>query len=458
VLGCNGYRIEDLGVMVSREKILSTARELRADMIGLSGLITPSLEEMVHVAREMEREGFKIPLLIGGATTSRTHTAVKIAPAYSGPVVHVPDASRAASNVGSLLGAEAGSAFVEKVRLEQESLRAAHQERQPARALLTLRQARDRRPPFDWSNGKPASPSFTGARTMDGVPLDQIVPFIDWSPFFHAWELRGRFPEILEDAAVGGRAKELWSDARALLDDLVARRLVAARAVYGFFPANSNGDDIEIYKDESRSSPLAVIHTLRQQVEKPEGQCNYALADFIAPKASGVPDYLGAFALTAGIGVDDLCLAFEREHDDYRSIMTKALADRLAEAFAEYLHKRAREVLGYGIGENLGLDELIRARYRGIRPAPGYPACPDHTEKRTLFELLEAEERTGITLTGSFAMIPASSVCGYYFAHPEARYFAIGKIGRDQVEDYALRKGMSLDAVEHWLAPNLAYD
>jgi len=293
---------------------------------------------------------------------------------------------------------------------------------------------------------------------MDGVPLDQIVPFIDWSPFFHAWELRGRFPEILEDAAVGGRAKELWSDARALLDDLVARRLVAARAVYGFFPANSNGDDIEIYKDESRSSPLAVIHTLRQQVEKPEGQCNYALADFIAPKASGVPDYLGAFALTAGIGVDDLCLAFEREHDDYRSIMTKALADRLAEAFAEYLHKRAREVLGYGIGENLGLDELIRARYRGIRPAPGYPACPDHTEKRTLFELLEAEERTGITLTGSFAMIPASSVCGYYFAHPEARYFAIGKIGRDQVEDYALRKGMSLDAVEHWLAPNLAYD
>ena len=386
------------------------------------------------------------------------HTAVKIAPAYSGPVVHVPDASRAASNVGSLLGAEARSAFVEKIRLEQESLRAAHRERQPARALITLQRARDRKPLFDWSGARPVRPFFTGARTMDAVSLNQIVPFIDWSPFFHAWELRGRFPDILEDATVGGRAKELWRDARALLDDLVARRMISARAVYGFFPANSDGDDIEIYGDESRGAPLAVIHTLRQQAEKPEGQYNYALADFIAPKASGVLDYLGAFALTAGIGVDDLCLAFEREHDDYRSIMTKALADRLAEAFAEFLHKKAREDMGYGIGEDLSLDDLIRARYRGIRPAPGYPACPDHTEKRTLFDLLGVEERTGITLTESFAMIPASSVCGYYFAHPEARYFAIGKIGRDQAEEYALRKGMNLDVIERWLAPNLAYD
>lgn len=458
VLGCNGYHVADLGVMVPREKILSTARELGADMIGLSGLITPSLDEMVHVAREMEREGFKIPLLIGGATTSRMHTAVKIAPAYSGPVLHVPDASRAAGCVSSLMRADGRDTFIEKIRTEQESLRVEHLKRMPARPLLTLEQARARKPRFEWKDAEIARPSFTGVRLVDDVSLDQIVPFIDWTPFFHVWELRGRFPGIFDDETVGEKARELWRDVHILLDEVIARRRIAVRGVYGFYPANACGDDIEVYEDESRNAKLTMFHTLRQQSEKPEGQFNYALADFIAPKASGVRDYLGVFALTAGIGVDALCQEFEREQDDYRSIMTKALADRLAEAFAEFLHKKARMDWGYGDGEDLSVEDLIHERYRGIRPAPGYPACPDHTEKRTLFDLLRVEERTGIVMTESFAMIPASSISGFYFAHPEARYFAVGKIGRDQAADYAVRKFMSLHSIERWLAPNLSYD
>lgn len=458
VLGCNNYQVVDLGVMVPRERILSAARELQADMIGLSGLITPSLEEMVVVAREMEREGFKIPLLIGGATTSQAHTAVKIAPVYSGAVVYVPDASRAATVVGSLMRPVSRDGFVAAVRIAQQEIRTAHKERKPQRAMLTLDEARKRRFRSTWDEAEIAIPSFTGERTLLDFPLDQIVPFVDWSPFFHAWELRGRFPGILDDAKVGERARELYHDGRVLLDEIVTRRLIAARAVYGFFPANSDGDDIEIYSDESGSHVLAGFHTLRQQTAKPEGQPQLALADFVAPKNLGKRDYLGAFALTAGLGVDELCRRFEAGYDDYRSILTKALADRLAEAFAECLHKKVREEWGYGRGENLCLEDLIHERYRGIRPAPGYPACPDHSEKRALFDLLKVEERIGMLLTENFAMVPASSVCGFYFAHPDARYFSVGKIGADQAAAYAKRKKMTQKMVERWLAPNLGYD
>jgi 5-methyltetrahydrofolate--homocysteine methyltransferase len=458
VLGCNNYEVIDLGVMVPREKILDAARASEADMIGLSGLITPSLEEMVHVAREMEREGFTIPLLIGGATTSRLHTAVKIAPAYSGPVVQVPDASRAANVMGSLMRAANRDSYVGELHHEQELLRSEHSARAPQRSILPIDRARQRKPLIDWRRIEIAVPSFTGLKTMDDFPLNRIVPYIDWSPFFHAWELRGRYPKILEDATIGSRARELWHDACSLLEEIVAKRLVSARAVYGFFPANSVGDDLEIYCDGSRGQALERFHTLRQQTEKPLGQSQYALADFVAPRDSGVSDYLGAFALTTGFGVDELCVRFERDHDDYRSIMTKALADRLAEAFAELLHRQVRADWGYGAGETFSLEDLIHERYRGIRPAPGYPACPDHSEKRTLFDLLEVERRIGITLTESFAMIPASSICGLYFAHQDARYFAVGKLARDQIDDYAQRKGMDRHVVELWLAPNLGYE
>ncbi len=457
VLGCSNYEVVDLGVMVPREKILKTAREVNADMIGLSGLITPSLEEMVFVAREMEHEGLRIPLLIGGATTSRMHTAVKIAPVYAGPVVYVPDASRAAKTAASLMRTEARGGFLTEIAREQEELRAQHKGRRPQRALLTLEQARMHKPRFDWRNYIIAAPSFIGIRILSDFPLDQIIPYIDWSPFFHAWELRGRYPGILEDATSGEKARELWGDARRLLDEIVERRLITARAVYGFFPANSAADDIEVYSDESRTRAATSFHTLRQQTEKPEGQSNYALADFVTPKGLG-KDYLGLFALSAGFGVDDLCRRFEREQDDYRSIMTKALADRLAEAFAELLHRKAREAWGFGLEENLSLEDLLHERYRGIRPAPGYPACPDHTEKRTLFDLLHAQERCGIRLTDNCAMIPASSICGFYFSHPEARYFAIGRIGRDQLADYAARKGMEPATITRWLSTNLPDD
>ena len=456
VLGCNNYEIIDLGVMVPADKILQTARDVQADMIGLSGLITPSLDEMVHVAREMEREGFEIPLLIGGATTSRVHTAVKIAPAYSQPVVHVLDASRAVGVVGHLKNPDLKKVFVKENLEGQEKARTAHRGAAKQK-LLSLEEARRRRPVYDWPKLEIARPSFTGIRVFDPVPLEEIVPFIDWTPFFHVWELRGVYPKILDAPEVGPRARELWEDAKKLLGNIVSAKSLTARAVIGFFPAASVGDDIEIFADASRSHVLATFHTLRQQMEKPAGERNDALADFVAPAESGRADYLGAFAVTTGIDLERLVEKFEQDHDDYNSIMAKALADRLAEALAELMHQRAREAWGYGLSEKLSVEDLLRERYRGIRPAPGYPAFPDHTEKRTLFDLLRAEENTGIQLTENFAMWPAASICGLYFSHPAAKYFAVGKIDRDQVRDYQMRKGMDLATVERWLSPNLAY-
>jgi 5-methyltetrahydrofolate--homocysteine methyltransferase len=458
VLGCNNYKVIDLGVMVPCETILRAARESGATLVGLSGLITPSLEEMVHVAKEMTRQGFAVPLLIGGATTSKAHTAVKIAPAYRSPVVHVADASRAVGVVGQLVSPMQREAFAEKNRREQEEIRRAHEVRQAKAVLVPIDRARERRTAIAWKADDIPRPAFTGVRVLDPFPLDRLVPFIDWSPFFHAWELRGRYPQILDDPAVGDKAAELFRDAQRLLQEIVEQRLLTAKGVYGFFPANSVGDDIEVYLDESRTKVLAIFHMLRQQSEQPAGQPHRSLADFIAPRSSGLPDYLGGFAVTAGIGLDALCARFEQEHDDYSSIMAKALADRLAEAFAECLHKQAREDWGYGREERLTNEDLIRERYRGIRPAAGYPACPDHTEKRTLFDLLQVEKHTGIRLTETDAMYPASSVSGLYFAHPAARYFAVGKLGRDQMADYARRKGVDLKTAEQWLASNLGYD
>jgi 5-methyltetrahydrofolate--homocysteine methyltransferase len=382
---------------------------------------------------------------------------VKIAPAYERPVVHVLDASRAVGVVSALMSRERQADFAEQNRLAQELARQAHKDR-GEKTLLTLAEARARRTPIEWRAADLPKPAFTGVRVLDQFPLEQIVPFIDWSPFFHTWELRGRYPKIFDDPTVGAKAKELFDDAQALLNDIISRKLLTARGVYGFFPANSVGDDIELYGDESRAHVLATFYTLRQQQPKPDGQWNQALADFIAPKSTGLADYLGAFAVTSGVGLEAICARFEKDHDDYNSIMAKALADRLAEAFAELLHKKAREEWGYGKGEALSQEELIRERYRGIRPAPGYPACPDHTEKRTLFDLLEAEKNAGIRLTETFAMLPASSVSGLYFAHPDAKYFAVGKLGRDQVLDYHLRKQMDLRAVERWLSRNLNYE
>ena len=457
VLGCNNYEVIDLGVMVPCDQILKVAREKKVDIIGLSGLITPSLDEMVHVAREMTRDGFHVPLLIGGATTSKAHTAVKIAPGYHEPVLHVLDASRAVGVVSQLLNSDQKPTLIEANRLQQADIRESHQARGP-KTLLAIEQARERRLPSDWATLDIPKPAFLGVRVLDPVPLEQIVPFIDWSPFFHTWELRGRYPKIFDDSEVGPKARELFDDARGLLQKIIEQKLLTAKAVYGFFPANSVGDDIELYTDDTRTTVLTTFHTLRQQGPKPEGQYNHALADFIAPKASGMQDYLGAFAVTSGIGIETVCGKFQEDHDDYNAIMSQALADRLAEGLAEFLHKQARDEWGYGKTEELSVDDLIRERYRGIRPAPGYPACPDHTEKRLLFELLNAEKHAGISLTESFAMYPASSVSGFYFAHPEARYFAVGKLGRDQVLDYQKRKQMDLQALERWLSPNLNYD
>jgi 5-methyltetrahydrofolate--homocysteine methyltransferase len=473
VLGCNNYQVIDLGVMVSAEKILQTARDKGADIIGLSGLITPSLDEMVHVAKEMERQGFSLPLLIGGATTSKAHTAVKIALGYSQPVVHVLDASRAVGVVGSLLNPRLKPPFVVNVRAEYDKLRAQHAD-QKTKPLLTIEEARRRRTPIDWKASDLEKPAFTGIRAVatdhesrvttihqTPIALSDLVPFIDWSPFFHTWELRGRYPSILEKP----EARKLFEDAQELLNKILSRKWLAARGVYGFFPANALGDDVELYTDDSRTQVLTTFHFLRQQMDKPQGQSNHCLADFIAPTSPGLsavnsqlPDYLGAFAVTAGFGVEDLCRKFEADHDDYNSIMTKALADRLAEAFAEYLHLRARKEWGYGEAENLATEDLIRESYRGIRPAAGYPACPDHTEKWTLWKLLDVERNTGIKLTESCAMWPGASVSGLYFAHPESKYFAVGKIGRDQVLDYHLRKQMDVCAVERWLGPYLNYE
>jgi 5-methyltetrahydrofolate--homocysteine methyltransferase len=457
VLACNGWEVVDLGVMVPADRILKAAREHGVDVVGLSGLITPSLDEMVHVAREMEREGMRLPLLIGGATTSPLHTAVKIAPAYTGPVVHVHDASRAVGVAGSLRGDEKREPYAREVRVRQEALRQEHAARK-ARPLVSLETARERRRRCDWSRSDLPVPSFTGVRTIEEAPLADLVPFIDWSPFFHSWELRGRYPGILDDPAFGGKARELFDDAEKLLREIVDGKLLTARGAWGFFAANAVGDDLELYADAGRSSFVATLHSLRQQGEKRDGQPYESLSDFVAPLSSGQVDHIGLFAVTAGIGLDDLCAGFEKDLDDYRSIMAKALADRLVEAFAESLHRTARVAWGYGRDESLSADDLLRERYRGIRPAPGYPACPDHTEKRTIFRLLDAPGRAGMTLTESCAMAPASSVSGLYLAHPESHYFAVGRIGRDQAVDYARRKGMPLSEVERWLAPNLGYE
>jgi 5-methyltetrahydrofolate--homocysteine methyltransferase len=458
VLGCNNYEVIDLGVMQPCDVILAKAREHKVDVIGLSGLITPSLDEMVHVAKTMTEEGFTIPLLIGGATTSKLHTAVKIAPAYSGITVYVPDASRAVGVVGALTNDEQRPAFIAQNQAEQEALRAEHQARLDRKRLLPLAEARARRPQLRFDAETVAVPEQLGIVTLDDITLDDLVPYIDWSPFFHTWELRGRYPKILDDPVVGARARELFDDAQQLLERILAERLLLPRGVFGLFPANAVGDDIELYTDESRTEVLARFHTLRQQVERTDGKPQLALADFVAPKITGYPDYIGGFVVTAGLGLDELCARFDADHDDYYLIMAKALADRLAEAFAELAHKRVRDLWGYGRQEKFTREDLIRERYRGIRPAPGYPASPDHTEKRTLFALLGAEENAGVRLTESCAMWPASSVSGLYFAHPDAHYFAVGLLGRDQIEDYAARKGWSVSEAERWLRPNLGYD
>src|SRR5438876_273814 len=458
VLACNNYEIIDLGVMVPCDKLLTAARDKNVDIIGLSGLITPSLDEMVHVAKEMRRQDFHTPLLIGGATTSAIHTAVKIAPAYDHAVVYVADASRAVGVVRNLLNAKTRVAFTARVQHDQAESREKYLRRRVDVPLVTLEEARGRKLQLNWtSNGTPPQPAFTGSRLLRDVPLAELIPFIDWSPFFHVWELRGTYPKIFEDKIIGNRAKELFADGQQLLTEIVQHGLLHACGAYGFWPASAVGDDIELYSNESRGQVVARFHTLRQQLRKAAGEFNQALADFVAPKSADVLDYIGAFVVTAGAGLDELCARFAKEHDDYNSIMAKALADRLAEAFAEWLHKRARQDWGYGRGEQSTLGDLINERYRGIRPAPGYPALPDHTEKGTLFDLLHAEQKAGIQLTENYAMIPASSVCGLYFSHPAARYFSVGKIGRDQVEDYSARKGIAVAEAERWLGPNLAY-
>ena len=459
VLACNNFEIIDLGVMCSCEKILDAAKTHGVDVIGLSGLITPSLDEMTHVASEMQRLGFDLPLLIGGATTSRAHTAVKIAPSYTHPVIHVLDASRSVGVVNSLLNPEQKTDFAQKTRVEYDRLREEHAGRGREKKMLALEEARAKKTPVDWATTRIDIPGFLGRRIIDDQPLEELVPFIDWSPFFHTWELRGRFPGIFDDPYVGSQAKELYDDARRLLDQIVEGKLLRARAVHGFYPANAVGDDLELYSGEDRTEVLTTLHHLRQQQQKPPGQFNQSLADFIAPKTSGRADYLGAFAVTTGHGCDELVARFQGEHDDYNKIMTQALADRLAEAFAEFLHHKARIEWGYGREEAaLTKEDLIREKYRGIRPAPGYPACPDHTEKPTLFRLLGVEKAAGITLTESCAMHPASSVSGWYFGHPDSKYFAVGKLERDQVVDYAARKGSPLGVMERWLAPYLNYD
>jgi 5-methyltetrahydrofolate--homocysteine methyltransferase len=454
VLQCNNYEVINLGVMVPASKILETARAEKADIIGLSGLITPSLEEMAHVAREMEREGFTIPLLIGGATTSRVHTAVKIAPHYSGVTVYVPDASRSVAVASNLLSTELKDQYVAGVRADYDKTRAQHANKRGP-ALVELAEARRHAFKTDWTDSPPQQPRSSGVHRFDNYDLSVIAESIDWAPFFQTWDLAGSYPQILQDEKVGAAARDVFEDGRKMLDRIVREKWLGASGVAGLWAANSVGDDIEIYSDETRKHRLATVHCLRQQTERPGGKPNYCLADFVAPKDTGIADWLGAFAVTAGTGIEARVKAFEDANDDYHAIMLKALADRLAEAFAEHLHCRVRrELWGYAADEQLDNAAMIAEQYRGIRPAPGYPACPDHTEKATLFSLLDAP-RAGITLTENFAMWPAAAVAGYYFAHPQAQYFAVGRIGRDQLEDYARRKGMSLTDAERWLAPNL---
>ena len=457
VLSCNNYDVIDLGVMVPADKIIDTAIEEKADMIGLSGLITPSLDEMTHVATEMNRRGLNLPLLIGGATTSKRHTAVKIAPAYAHETIHVVDASRAVPVVGALSRPEARRALASQNRREQEELREQFESRAGAQ-LLSYEQARQRSLRTDWDEHQIAVPEFIGRRALNDFPLEELVPYIDWSPFFHTWEMRGRYPDLLQDPNRGPAARELFANAQELLREIIDKKLLTAHAVYGFYPANSDGDDIILYSDPTRTETLTRLHTLRQQKVNSSGKPQLALADYIAPKESGRIDYIGAFAVTAGHSCQELAERFERDNDQYNAIMAKALADRLAEAFAELLHKRARDDWGYGKAERLSHEDLIAEKYRGIRPAPGYPAQPDHTEKPLIFDLLDVGGATGITLTESYAMYPAAAVCGLYFAHQEARYFAVSSIGKDQVESYATRKNMKVTEVERWLSSILGYD
>jgi 5-methyltetrahydrofolate--homocysteine methyltransferase len=456
VLACNNYEVIDMGVMVPSEKILERAKAEKADLIGLSGLITPSLDEMVHVAREMERQGFKLPLLIGGATTSRAHTAVKIAPHYSEPVVHVLDASRAVPVTTSLLSEEGKTAFVKQHRADYEALRKAHAA--PRQKGVPLATARSRRTPIKWCAEDLPVPAFTGVRVLDNFPLATLREFIDWSPFFHTWGLKGIYPRILDHPEQGAQARQLFAEGNALLDRIIAEKLLRARGVYGLFPASVVGDDVELYTDPTRETVLGQFHFLRQQANREGSEPCRSLADFIAPKETGLSDHIGAFAVTSGICLKQLCDRFRAENDDYNAIMAEALADRLAEAFAECLHKQVRKEWGYGCNEGLSNEDLIEEKYRGIRPAAGYPACPDHTEKGTLWNLLDVQANTSMLLTESFAMWPGSSVSGLYFAHPESRYFSLGKIDRDQVADYAQRKGMTVAEIERWLSQNLNYD
>jgi 5-methyltetrahydrofolate--homocysteine methyltransferase len=462
VLQCNNYQVIDLGVMVPAQKILDTAKKEKADIIGLSGLITPSLDEMCHVAAEMEREGFKVPLLIGGATTSRVHTAVKVAPNYlKGQAIYVTDASRAVGVMSSLMSESDRGAYVDGVRKEYVKIREDYLKGEARKARLALKAARDNAYKIDWEGYAPPRPTFLGTRVFAGYDLAELVPYIDWSPFFATWELAGKYPRILQDNVVGPEAKKLFDDAQAMLKRLVAERWLTANAVIGFWPANAVGDDIALYADDARRRPLGVLHTLRQQMarENRTDRANTALADFVAPRETGLADYLGAFAVTAGIGEAEALSARIDRTDDYGRIMLKALADRLAEAFAERMHERVRrELWGYAPREKLTNEELIAEAYRGIRPAPGYPAQPDHTEKGTIFRLLDAEAQAGIRLTESFAMWPGASVSGLYFSHPECHYFGVGKVERDQVEDYALRKGWTVAEAERWLAPVLNYE
>jgi 5-methyltetrahydrofolate--homocysteine methyltransferase len=457
VLQCNNYDVVDLGVMVACETILETAMKEKADMIGLSGLITPSLEEMAHVAKEMERLGFKLPLLIGGATTSRTHTAVKIEPNYSGPTVWVPDASRAVGVATQLANAEQRGKYMDEVRADYVKVREAHAKKTGQKSV-TLAAARANPAKIDWSGYQPPAPKHRGLMALKNYPLEKLVPFIDWAPFFQTWDLAGKYPDILQDQVVGEAARNVFKEGQAMLDRIVKGRWLTASGVFGLWPANAVGDDIEIYADDKRERVIATWHNLRQQNEKPQGNANLCLSDFVAPKDSAIADYVGAFAVTAGLGIDAKVKDFMAKNDDYGAIMVKAIADRLAEAFAEHLHHRVRtEFWGYAAAEKLSNDDLIGEKYQGIRPAPGYPACPDHTEKADLFRLLDAPKNADMQLTESYAMLPTAAVSGFYLSHPDARYFAVGKIERDQVADYAHRKGMDLAQAERWLAPILNY-
>ncbi len=461
VLGCNNFEIIDLGVMVPADKILKTARAENVDIIGLSGLITPSLDEMVHVAKEMEREGFKIPLLIGGATTSKTHTAVKIEPQYSNATVHVLDASRAVAVASALLGEneDTKKEFKEGITKEYVRVRELRGNRKSNKKYLTLNKARENKIQIDWKNYSPVQPAFTGVKVFENYNLEELTQYIDWTPFFSTWQLRGKFPEILKDEVIGKEAQKLYNDARSMLRQIIDEKWLTAQAVVGIFPANNVGDDIEIYENDDRKEVKTIARHLRQQRQKAPGQFNNCLADFTAPKESGLNDYIGGFAVTSGIGIEKWVKKFEEEHDDYNAILLKALADRLAEAFAERMHERVRkEFWGYANGESLDNESLVAEKYQGIRPAPGYPACPEHTEKRTLFDLLEVEKNTEIKLTESFAMYPAAAVSGWYFGHPESKYFGLGEIAKDQIKDYAERKNMNVEEVERWLAPVLNYD